>query len=270
VIGLALDGTGYGRDGRIWGGEVLISRLDGFERFAHLEYVPMPGGDAAVKEPWRMALGALHAMGFDVEPEQLLELLGAERNEALVLKRMVERGINSPMTSSLGRLFDAVAAVVLSRRVVDYEAQAAIELEGIAVDEPDGAPGYVMEIEEADWVVGKPAVLRSGELWKELLGELEGGVSKSRISARFHAGVADGFVRAAVMARAATGLRRVVMSGGCMHNRRLVRLLRSRLMAEGFEVFQHAQVSPGDGGLSYGQAVVGAARLAGNSAGLED
>jgi hydrogenase maturation protein HypF len=266
VIGLALDGTGYGPDGRIWGGEVLISRLDGFERFAHLEYVPMPGGDAAVKEPWRMALGALHAAGFDVESEQLLELLGAERNEARVLKRMIERKINSPLNSSLGRLFDAVAAVVLNRRVVDYEAQAAIELEGIAVDELDNAPGYVMEIEEADWVVRKPAVLRSGELWKELLGELEGGVSKSRISARFHAGVADGFVSAAVMVRAATGLRRVVMSGGCMHNRRLARLLRSKLMAEGFEVFQHAQVSPGDGGLSYGQATVGSARLAGNSA----
>ena len=126
VIGLSLDGTGYGTDGNIWGGEVLIARLDGFERFAHLEYTPMPGGDAAVKEPWRMALGALHAAGFDVESEQILALVGAQRNEARVLKRMIERKINSPMTSSLGRLFDPVPAEDLGQRVVDYDAQAAI------------------------------------------------------------------------------------------------------------------------------------------------
>ena len=91
AIGLALDGTGYGTDGRIWGGEVLIARLEGFERFAHLEYVPMPGGDAAVKEPWRMALGALHAADFDVESEQIVKLLGAQASEVRVLRRMVER-----------------------------------------------------------------------------------------------------------------------------------------------------------------------------------
>ena len=263
AIGLALDGTGYGTDGRIWGGEVLIAMLDGFERFAHLEYVPMPGGDAAVKEPWRMALGALalHAADLAVAGKEMTQLLGAKENEVRVLRQMMERGVNTPMTSSCGRLFDAVAAVVLGRRRVDYEAQAAIELEGIAVDEADDAPGYVMEIEGADWLVRKPAVLRSGELWKELLGELEGGVSKSRVSARFHTGVADGFVRATVMARAATGLNQVVMSGGCMHNRRLARLLRRKLEAEGFVVYQHAQVSPGDGGLSYGQAAVAAAML---------
>jgi len=136
VIGLALDGTGMDRRTHL-GGEVLIARLDGFERWAHLEYVPMPGGDAAVKEPWRMALGALHAADFDVESEQIVKLLGAQAGEVRVLRRMGERGINSPMTSSLGRLFDAVAAVVLNRRIVDYEAQAAIELEGIAVDEKD-------------------------------------------------------------------------------------------------------------------------------------
>ncbi len=142
AIGLSLDGTGYGTDGRIWGGEVLIARLDGpdpasFKRFAHLEYVPMPGGDAAVREPWRMALGALHAAGFDVNSEQILKLLGVQPGDARVVSRMIERKINSPETSSLGRLFDAVAAVVLGRRTVDYEAQAAIELEGIADAEPD-------------------------------------------------------------------------------------------------------------------------------------
>ena len=263
AIGLALDGTGYGTDGRIWGGEVLIARLDTFERFAHLEYVPMPGGDAAVREPWRIALAALHAAGFDVESEQVLALLGAEQSEARVLKRMIGRTINSPMTSSLGRLFDAVAAVVLNRRVVDYEAQAAIELEGIAVDEPDrfeqGA--YVPELHEADEGSACKAVIRTGKMWKAVLEDLWRGVPASRISARFHAGIAEGFINAAANARIETSINAVAMSGGCMANRRLARLLRSGLEEEGFTVLQHRSVSPGDGGLSYGQAAVGAAMM---------
>jgi hydrogenase maturation protein HypF len=265
VIGLALDGTGYGTDGRIWGGEVLIARYDGFERFAHLEYVPMPGGDAAVKEPWRMALGALHAGGFDVESEPMLALLGAEWNEARVLKRMIERKINSPMTSSLGRLFDAVAAVVLRRREVDYEAQAAIELEGIAVDELDRIEqgDYWPELHEAEEGSGCEAVIRTGKMWKAVLEDLWRGVPASRISARFHAGIAEGFINAAANARIETSINVVALSGGCMHNRRLARLLRSGLEDEGFTVLQHRNVSPGDGGLSYGQAVVGARILAG-------
>jgi len=263
VIGLALDGTGYGSDGKIWGGEVLIARLDSFERFAHLEYVPMPGGDAAVKEPWRMALGALHAAGFDVESEQIVRLLGARPSETRVLKRMIERGINSPMNSSLGRLFDAVAAVVLNRRVVDYEAQAAIELEGIAVDEPDRFEqgDYVPELHEAEAGSGSVAVIRTGKMWKAVLEDLWRGVPARRIAARFHAGIAEGFLNAAGNARIETDINTVALSGGCMANRRLARLLRAGLEEEGFQVFQHRNVSPGDGGLSYGQAVVGAAML---------
>jgi hydrogenase maturation protein HypF len=263
AIGLALDGTGYGTDGRIWGGEVLIARLDGFERFAHLDYAPMPGGDAAVREPWRMALGALHAAGFDVESEQMVALLGAERNEARVLRRMIERKINSPMTSSLGRLFDAVAAVVLGRRVVDYEAQAAIELEGIAVDEPDRSQqgDYVPELHEAEEGSGGRAVIRTGKMWKAVLDDLWRGVPARRISARFHAGIAEGFINAAANARIETDINTVALSGGCMANRRLARLLRAGLEEEGFTVLQHRNVSPGDGGLSYGQAAVAAAML---------
>jgi hydrogenase maturation protein HypF len=267
AIGISLDGTGYGTDGRIWGGEVLIARLESFERFAHLEYVPMPGGDAAVREPWRMALGALYAAGFDVESEQMLALLGAQPSEVRVLRRMMERGINSPMTSSLGRLFDAAAAVVLNRKVVDYEAQAAIELEGIAVDEPDRFEqgNYVPELHEADDGSGSEAVIRTGKMWKAVLEDLWRGVPASRISARFHAGVVEGFINAAANARIATDINTVALSGGCMHNRRMARLLRVGLEEEGFEVFMHRQVSPGDGGLSYGQAAVAAARLSARS-----
>jgi len=261
AIGLSLDGTGYGTDGRIWGGEVLVCQLDGFERFAHLEYVPMPGGDAAVREPWRMALGHLRGAGLDLASSETRDLLGVQEKEARVLRQMMERGVNAPLTSSCGRLFDAVAAVVLGRRVVDYEAQAAIELEGVAVDEPDSEPGYSMDFIVGDWAAREPARLCAAPLWRELLSELRSGVGKARISARFHAGVAAGFVKAAAEARTATGLGQVALSGGCMHNRRLARLLRAKLEAEGFEVFLHAQVSPGDGGLSYGQATVAAAML---------
>jgi hydrogenase maturation protein HypF len=254
VIGLALDGTGYGSDGKIWGGEVLIAKLDSFERFAHLDYVPMPGGEAAIKEPWRMAFAHLRAAGLDLESAS--SLAGASMQEARLLDRMIERNVNAPLTSSLGRLFDAVAAVVLNRRVVDYEAQAAIELEGIAVDEPDDEPGYAMEFVSGNWAAREPLRISAIPLWRALVADLRANVSKACIAARFHAGVSNSFARTAVLARSASGVNQVALSGGCMHNHRLARLLRLKLEAEGFEVFHHSQVNPGDGGLSYGQAVV--------------
>lgn len=260
VLGLSLDGTGYGTDGRIWGGEVLIAHLDRFDRFAHLDYVPMAGGDAAVREPWRMAFAHLLAAGCS--EEEARELTGASDRDAHLVARMIERNLNSPLTSSLGRLFDAVAAVVLARRTVDYEAQAAIELEGCAVSEDDeaGRPEYALELWDGENPEG-PNVLRAGRMWKTLLTDLRCGEDVSRIAARFHAGVAWGFINAAANARIETGINSVALSGGCLHNRRLARLLRDGLEEEGFQVFQHRQVSPGDGGLSYGQAVVAAAIL---------
>jgi hydrogenase maturation protein HypF len=263
VIGLSLDGTGYGADGRIWGGEVLIARLDSFQRFAHLDYVPMPGGDSAVREPWRMALAHLLAAGVPLDHAR--HLAAATPQEAQLLNRMIERRLNAPLTSSLGRLFDAVAAVVLERRVVDYEAQAAIELEGIAVDEPDDAMGYRIDVRLAGASSPEPAILSPAPLWEELLRDLKTGISKPRISARFHAGVADAFVRVSQTARSATRISTVAMSGGVMHNRRLARLLRAKLQAQGLTVYQHLRVSPGDGGLSYGQAASAAATLAKNA-----
>jgi hydrogenase maturation protein HypF len=256
VIGLALDGTGYGLDGTIWGGEVLIATLADFRRFACLEAFPLPGGEKAIKEPWRAAFAALLASGADLA--ECAELSGASAEEARVMQRMMERRLNAPMTSSLGRLFDAVAAVVLGRRVVDYEAQAAIELEGVAVDEADadGDQGYALELG-----AGEPLLLKSGAMWRALVDDLRRGVRKAEVAAKFHAGVARGFVAAAVRAREETGISQVALSGGCLHNRRLARLLREGLEEEGFQVLQHRHVSPGDGGLSYGQAVVAAARM---------
>lgn len=261
VIGLSLDGTGYGTDGRIWGGEVLICNLDHFERFAHLEYVAMPGGEAAIREPWRMAFAHLLAAGFS--EDEARELTGAKEEESRLLLRIIERGINSPLTSSLGRLFDAAAAVILKRRKVDYDAQAAIELEGVAIAEPDGpALGeYVPRLQDGDSGQTTHSVLRVGPVWRALVKDLRAGISSARIAGQFHAGIAQGLVRAAEAAREQTDIHLVALSGGCMHNRRLARLLRSGLEQHGFEVFQHRQVSPGDGGLSYGQAAVAAAML---------
>jgi hydrogenase maturation protein HypF len=261
VIGLSLDGTGYGTDRKIWGGEVLICELDGFERFAHLEYVHVPGGEAAIHEPWRMAFAHLTAAGFS--EDEAGELVGANEREAKLIARMIDRGINAPLTSSLGRLFDAVAAVILNRSKVDYEAQAAIELEGIAVDEDDHLRrmDYVPELFNSEKGSDGPHLLKVGDLWRAIVDDLRRGVPKERIAAQFHAGVAEGFIRAAANARERTGITQIVLSGGCMHNRRLTRLLRSGLEEEGFKVFLHRNVSPGDGGLSYGQVVIGAAIL---------
>ncbi|KAA6464480.1 carbamoyltransferase HypF [Acidobacteria bacterium AB60] len=260
VIGLSLDGTGYGTDGHIWGGEVLVCSLREFTRFAHLDYVPMPGGDAAVREPWRMAFGHLHAAGLDTGAGPMLSLLGGTAQETRVLTQMIERKINAPLTSSLGRLFDAAAAVILGRRKVDYEAQPAIELEGIAAEEPDDAAPYPIALESGEWP-REPARLNVHALWRQMLQELKTGVPKARIAASFHSGIAHGFAQAAGAAREATGIDTVVLSGGVMHNRRLTRLLRRELETQGFRVLRHRSVSPGDGGLSYGQAAVAAAIL---------
>jgi hydrogenase maturation protein HypF len=150
----------------------------------------------------------------------------------------------------------------MRRREVDYEAQAAIELEGLAVDEPDGDDvPYKIDLQGGDWARREPVRMSVAPLWQGLLKSLQDGVSSARIAAEFHASIADGFIKAAGKAREACGLRQVALSGGCMHNRRLARLLRLGLEREGFEVFQQRRVSPGDGGLSYGQAAVAAAIL---------
>jgi hydrogenase maturation protein HypF len=264
VIGLALDGTGYGTDGRIWGGEVLICSLDKFERFAHLDYVPMPGGEAAVREPWRMAFGHLVAAGFDAADPAILDLLGATEREARILARMIERRVNTPLTSSCGRLFDAVAAVVLRRSEVDYEAQAAIELEGAAIEspfEPHAPVQFEAELLGGDWSRLEPVRISVAPFWRAILADLAAGIDVPEIATRFHAALTQAFVRAADRARVATGIQQVALSGGCFHNRRLARLLRSSLEGQGFVVFQQARVSPGDGGLSYGQAAVAASIL---------
>lgn len=258
AIGLALDGTGYGDDGRVWGGEVLIATLKRYERFAHLKYVPMPGSDAAVRQPWRMAFAHLHAaLGEEVFDADVLGRLKLTEQDARLLAKAMERGVNSPLTSSCGRMFDAAAALVMGRDRVDYEAQAAIELEGIARFERVG--GYVLSLDGAGG--DGPLLLDPKAMWREMLNDLRKGMEHAKMSAKFHAGVANAYVCAAMAARERTGIREVCVSGGVVHNRLLTRLICEGLLASGLVVYLPEAVSPGDGGLSYGQVVVAAAQL---------
>jgi hydrogenase maturation protein HypF len=257
VIGVALDGTGYGTDGNIWGGEVLIADYAGFERAAHFAYVRMPGGSLAILEPWRMAVSYL-AQHFGNEflnlPVRFVEQLDRQRTE--VLLRMIERGVNSPITSSCGRLFDAVAALVGIRQKVTYEAQAAIELE-MAIDDRDADEAYPLELatEGDGWVIDtKP-------LFEALVEDLRAGCPVGIISRRFHNGLAEIFARVAVLLRRRTALNRVCLSGGTFQNVYLLERLSARLGSEGLEVFTHTEVPAGDGGLSLGQALVAAHRF---------
>lgn len=257
VIGLSLDGTGYGTDGAVWGGELLIASLTGFERFAHLAYAPMPGSTAAIKEPNRMALGSLVACGTELTPK-ILAQLGLGEKHAALMRQMIDKQLNTPLTSSCGRLFDAVAALVLKRHTVDYEAQAAVELEGCANDDTNEA-GYEFELH--DGVNGGLLLVDPAPMWRGILTDIDRGTGAAQISERFHAGLARVWSNAAVAARAKTGIETVALSGGCFHNRLFTRLLRRALEAEGFQVLAHRNVSPGDGGLSYGQAAIAAALL---------
>ena len=263
TIGIALDGTGYGVDGRVWGGEVLIASYTDFERFGHLRYVAMPGSSAAIHQPWRMAFGHLLAsLGDGAMAPEIRSYLGASEKETRLLARMVQREVNSPLTASCGRLFDAAAVLITGRRVVDYEAQAAIELEGLAIDAGDLPLDDAYPITLVAGVGPDPWQLDPAPMWLRLLEDKRNNITPAIMSIRFHAGVAVAYAQLADRARAKTGITKVCLSGGVFHNAMLHRTIHRLLVDQGFEVFAHKNVSPGDGGLSYGQAVVAAARAA--------
>jgi hydrogenase maturation protein HypF len=259
VIGCALDGTGYGTDGNIWGGEVLVANYTSFERAAHFEYVPMPGGATAIHEPWRMAVSYLaHHFGRDFLKMKLPFVARLDRRKVELLLQILERRVNSPLTSSCGRLFDAVAALVGIRQEVNYEAQAAIELEMEIGSSPDG-PSYSFDLrEEHDgWIMG------TRPLFEALVRDLASNTPLGIISARFHNGLGGVLLRLADVLRQRTGLNRVCLSGGTFNNLYLTEHLRGRLVEDEFEVFTQREVPCGDGGLSLGQAIIAAHKLAG-------
>jgi hydrogenase maturation protein HypF len=257
VIGFALDGTGYGTDSHVWGGEVLIAGYENFERAAHLEYVPLPGGAAAIREPWRMAVSYVaHHFGREFLNFCIPFVQRLETHRTDLLLRMIEQKVNSPLTSSCGRLFDAVAALIGIRELVNYEAQAAIELE-MAISPSEDCNGYPLDLVPGGdrWIIG------TRPLFEALISDLQRKIEVGEISRRFHNGLVDTFVRIAGLLQDENGLNRVCLSGGTFHNVYLSQQLESRLTKAGFEVFTHHEVPAGDGGLSLGQAMVAAARL---------
>jgi hydrogenase maturation protein HypF len=256
VIGIALDGTGYGTDGHIWGGEVLLADYQSFERVAHFPYVPMPGGAAAIREPWRMAVSYLaQYFGREFLALKIPFVERLDRRRVEMLLRMMERGVNAPLTSSCGRLFDTVAALVGIRQEVNYEAQGAIELE-MAMDEAAEETPYPMDLIEQPngWLID-PRLL-----FETLVRDLQDRLPVATLSLRFHAGLVQAFTSVTTRIRERTRLNRVCLSGGSFQNAYLLECLESRLAADGFEVFTHAEVPAGDGGLSLGQALVAAHR----------
>jgi hydrogenase maturation protein HypF len=254
VIGIALDGTGYGTDGKIWGGEVLTVGYDSFERCAHLEYVPLPGGAAAIREPWRMAVSYLaHHFGrkFLELPIDFVRQLDHRKVQTLL--RMTDRNVNSPLTSSCGRLFDAVAALIGIRQQVNYEAQAAIELE-MAVAGSSGDRSYPLALtpQGDDWIIS------TRSMFEALLHDLKKDVPIAEMSIGFHNGLIQIFAEVVERTRDKAGLNRVCLSGGAFNNVYLCDGLESRLASLGFEVFTQNEVPAGDGGLSLGQAMIAA------------
>jgi hydrogenase maturation protein HypF len=258
VVGVAFDGTGYGDDGAVWGGEVLIAGYGGFDRYAHLAYVPLPGGDAAVHRPYRMALAHLLAAGVPWEPG-LPPVQACPAAEATVLGRQLETGLACVPTSSAGRLFDAVASLAGVRHEVGYEAQAAMELQALAapaVEDGADAVAYPLPL-----VGSGPATWDVGVLVRAVVADVRAGVPREVVAARFHCGLAAAIVDAASRAAAETGLTQVALSGGVFCNALLVRLVSPGLARAGLEVLRHVKVPPNDGGLALGQVVVGACPL---------
>lgn len=247
VIGFSFDGTGYGLDGAVWGGEIFIADYRGFERAAHLKYIPLVGGDAAVKRPYRLALAHLAAAGLPWD-DRLPCVAACSEVERRVIKRQLETGLNAVPTSSFGRLFDAVASLAGVRQTVTYEAQAAIEFEALAA--PEVETGYAFEFEDSRFDAAP--VIRAATA------DVLAGLPVAVMAAKFHNAVADLIAQLSLRLRRQTGLNRVALSGGVFQNTTLLKLATGRLQDHEFTVLTHRRVPPNDGGLALGQAVIGA------------
>ncbi|MFG2988634.1 carbamoyltransferase HypF [Streptomyces sp. NPDC048257] len=262
VIGVAFDGTGYGDDGAVWGGEVLLADYAGYTRFAHLAYVPLPGGDAAVHRPYRMALSHLRAAGIARSPD-LPCTAACPPNELQVLERQLERGLNCVPTSSMGRLFDAVSSLAGICHLAAYEAQAAIELEGAALGacaagEVPG-PGYAFGLSVPPDPGGGPVTAHPAPVLAAVVADVRAGAEPALIAARFHTAVAALVVSLCDLARERHGLDTVALTGGVFANTLLSSACARTLRARGFTVLRHGRIPPNDGGLSLGQLMVAAA-----------
>jgi hydrogenase maturation protein HypF len=249
VLGFAFDGTGYGPDGAIWGGEMLVADYKGYRRLAHLGYVPLPGGDASVVRPYRMALAHLWAAGLPWDAD-LAPVRACPADEERVLRYQLESGFGCVPTSSMGRLFDAVAALAGVRQVVTFEAQAAIEFEGLGRGVEPGARRYAFAFSP-----GPPAAtIDASGVLSAVIEDVRAGTDTGVIGARFHRAVADLIVDLAVDADCS---HTVALSGGVFQNATLLGLAVPALRAKGFDVITHHRVPPNDGGIALGQLLVG-------------
>ncbi len=254
VIGLSFDGTGLGTDGTIWGGEVLVADYHTFTRAAHLVPVPMPGSAAAIEEPWRMAVSHLSAaFGEEMESLQLPFLRSVAKQRLDIMLAMMKKQINSPLTSSLGRLFDAVAAIIGRCGRVAFEGQAAMELETILDDAESGCYDFSWEDDGTCRIATTPII-------QGVVRDVEKGISPNVVSARFHNTLVLLFDQLCRHLRSATGIDRIALSGGVFQNNRLLVGLTAALEKSGFDLLTHRLVPTNDGGLSLGQVVVAAAR----------
>jgi hydrogenase maturation protein HypF len=273
VIGVAFDGTGMGADGNIWGGEFLVADYRDYKRVGHLEYLPLPGGAAAIKRPYRTAIGyvltllgedALNAVvASEAKQSQLASIGQLSEVEIEVIKRQVERKINSPLTSSMGRLFDAISALLGIRGAIDYEGQAAVELEMaaysavIASSVSDEAisgnnESYPYRIVKNEGV----KIVRLGDLLAAVIEDSGQGISKGLTSLKFHNTVARMINEMCRLIADETGVTEVALTGGVFQNRLLLTKAVKLLEGSGFQVFTHRQVPCNDGGISLGQAVI--------------
>jgi hydrogenase maturation protein HypF len=246
ALGVSWDGTGYGNDGTIWGGEFLLVRQNGsFKRVAHLRPFRLPGGERAVKEPRRAALGLLHEMTGEVLWEHSEWLSTFTENERQVLRQMLAKNLNAPITTSAGRLFDAVAALIGLRARSSFEGQAAMALE-FAADSAVRAT-YPFELSAAD-----PMVVDWAPTIRALLADLENSLSPKIISAKFH----NALVEMIVAVAQKFDEPKIILSGGCFQNRLLTERAIERLREENFRPYWHQRVPPNDGGISLGQIAV--------------
>ncbi|MCX4510954.1 carbamoyltransferase HypF [Streptomyces sp. NBC_01619] len=263
VIGVAFDGTGYGDDGAVWGGEFLLADYDGFIRYAHLAYVPLPGGDVAVQRPYRMALAHLRAAGLEWSGD-LPCVAACPPQELRLLERQLERNLNCVPTSSMGRLFDAVSSLAGVCQSAGYEAQAAIELEGAAVTAGSGyGEAYAFTLRPAGAGPGAALTADSAPVLAAVVDDVRAGVPAPVVAVRFHAAVAALVRRICEMARERHGLGTVALTGGVFANALLSSACARGLREDGFTVLRHHRIPPNDGGLALGQLVVAARATAG-------
>lgn len=255
VLGVAFDGTGYGLDGAVWGGEFLLADYEGFSRFAHLAYVPLPGGDATVRRPYRMALAHLYAAGLPFDPA-LPCVAACPPGELSVLEQQLARRLNCVPTSSMGRLFDAVASLAGIRHLAGHEAQAAVELEAAALRAPsvEGDARYAFRL--AAPRPGRPLSADPAPLLAAVADDVRAGTPEALVAARFHHAVARLVHTVCAAARGELGVETVALTGGVFANTVLASACDRALRRDGFTVLRHRLVPPNDGGLALGQLVV--------------